>query len=158
MSSGIRWAETTCASYATPNSASTSAAADITDQSESLPMITPTSGASATVVSQREAVGGRTGPGTDLGEIGAERSDVPDLASRTESLAVQVHLDVRPVGEPVMRPLVDAVRGDVVRPAQQVRHHDHRGGERGGAERVVVPRAQVLLELRRARTLDRPVC
>ena len=45
ISRGMRCAETTSASYATPNSASASAACSITGQSESEPMTTPTSGA-----------------------------------------------------------------------------------------------------------------
>src|SRR5262249_41483657 len=39
---GVRCADTTCASQATPNSRSTCTASDITGQSEALPMITPT--------------------------------------------------------------------------------------------------------------------
>ena len=48
ISLGIRCAETTSTSYGTPNSASASAAASITGQSESLPMTTPTSGVRST--------------------------------------------------------------------------------------------------------------
>src|SRR5580692_3278353 len=48
MSAGIRCAETTSASAGTPNSSSTSTAACITGQSESLPMTTPTTGRALT--------------------------------------------------------------------------------------------------------------
>src|SRR5438874_567680 len=44
MRSGVRWAETTCASYATPKSLSTLAACCITSQSLLEPITTPTSG------------------------------------------------------------------------------------------------------------------
>jgi hypothetical protein len=49
IQSGVRWAETTLHSWGTPNSVRTVAARFIVSQSESLPMITPTSGASLTV-------------------------------------------------------------------------------------------------------------
>ena len=48
------------------------------------------------------------------------------------------------------------IAGAVAR-AEHVRHHHGRRGRVGGAERVVEHRAQVLLELRGAGALDRPV-
>ena len=45
MTSGVRCAETMRTSWATPNAVNTSIAACMTGRSESLPMITPTSGA-----------------------------------------------------------------------------------------------------------------
>lgn len=45
MSIGVRWAEITRVSQGTPNSAQASAAAFMVGQSESLPMMMPTSGA-----------------------------------------------------------------------------------------------------------------
>src|SRR5664279_6127093 len=102
MSSGVRCAETTCASCGTSNSPRAAAAADITDQSESLPMITPTSGASAMTVSVREVVSGRAGPPTHVGQVVTERGHVPDLAAGAEPLAVQMNLHVRPPGHAVV--------------------------------------------------------
>ena len=49
ISAGIRCADTTSASYGTPNSARALTAASITGQSESLPITTPTSGSLLTL-------------------------------------------------------------------------------------------------------------
>src|SRR6266545_5391666 len=47
-------------------------------------------------VSVRQVVGGGGGSGANVGEVAAERRHVTDLTAGTESLAVQVDLDVRP--------------------------------------------------------------
>ena len=44
MARGVRWAESTRTSWATPNSSSTSTAACMQGRSESLPITTPTRG------------------------------------------------------------------------------------------------------------------
>src|SRR5690348_10365015 len=116
MPTGVRCAETTRTSCGTSNSASASAAALITDQSESLPMITPTDvslmrgprgsakrsvrssfAGCSRLISVPQVRRGGAGPGADVGEGGAERGDVPDLAAGAEALAVEVDLDVGPL-------------------------------------------------------------
>ena len=60
---GVRCAETTCASYGTPNSVSAAAAGSITGQSESLPMTMPTIGSTrAPQCSGSKANAGSTSP------------------------------------------------------------------------------------------------
>src|SRR6478672_9624083 len=112
ISSGMRCADTTCTSYATPRPRSSSAAGFIVGQSESLPMMIPMSGIA---VSVREVVGGSRRAGAHLGEVGAECGDVADLAPGTETLAVQMDLDVRPARHAVVHALVDALGHHVVR-------------------------------------------
>src|SRR5580704_16636465 len=160
MSAGIRWAETTSASAGTPNSSSTSTAACITGQSESLPMTTPTTGRALTgslpadpaspartagpagpaAGSQSRVLGSRgeipgcpPGPLPDHGEIAAERGDMTDLAPWPDGLAVKLHLHGR-IGCEHMVQLAVQVR---VIAAEHVRHHDAGRGRGRGAERPV---------------------
>src|ERR1700729_2114159 len=118
MPNGVRWAETTRTSCGTSNSASASAAADITVQSESLPIITPTSAASGMRVSVREVLRRSHGPGPHVVQVIAQRRHVADLATGPEPLAVQVNLDVWPVRHAVVYPFVDALGHHVVRAGQ----------------------------------------
>src|SRR3954453_23915158 len=106
MSRGVRWAETTRTSYGTSNSASASAAAPMTGQSESLPMITPTTGAAlgsgmrgrlSQVLGPAvgpgrggQPGGGQRGAGPDGGHVVAEERHVADLAVGALGLAVEV--------------------------------------------------------------------
>src|SRR6478735_6875812 len=125
MRPGVRCADTTPTSNGTSNSASACAASSITDQSLSLPMITPTRGWGALVMSTPSVgpLGVRQpvcGPGRTFPHIGdvrvvAERAsgaaqdvDVADLAAGALALAVQVNPGLRHAAEQVMQPLVDA--------------------------------------------------
>src|SRR5688500_14758739 len=115
MRCGVRCAETTFTSQATSNSASASAAARITGQSESLPMITPTGGASVDVIAVQpfavgEPVRGQARAGPDLVHPRAEHGHVADLAPRPLLLAVVVHVRLGKSREQVMQPLVGAHR------------------------------------------------
>src|SRR5664279_3565516 len=105
MPSGVLWADTTRTSCAISNSVSASAAADMTDQSESLPMMTPTSGMPFSI---REIVRGTPGARAHVVKISAQCSDVSDLATGPESLAVQVNLHIRPLRQAVVHTLVNA--------------------------------------------------
>ncbi|GFJ91437.1 hypothetical protein Prum_050790 [Phytohabitans rumicis] len=158
MATGVRWAETTRTSYATPNSSSASAAAFIVGQSESLPMITPTTALICPPVRSlalpQPARGSRR-PGPYVVHVVAEHRDVPDLPARADLLAVQVDLGARVGGEQVVQPLVE--RDAAGRATEDVRHHDGRSGQRRLAHGVVQDRPQVLLELRRPGALDGPV-
>ena len=86
---GIRCAETTSTSQATPNSSSATTAASMTGQSESDPMTTPTTGVPP-VASAACSLGHHSldvvrrvpGPLTQVGEVVAADVDVPDLAAR----------------------------------------------------------------------------
>src|SRR5260370_239210 len=79
-----------------------------------------------------------------------EGGDVPDLATGSYVLAVEVDLDARIVSHHV-----DVAGVDVrVAATQHVGHHDVRRGGRGDAERQVEHGPQVLLELGGTRTLD----
>src|SRR6185437_6792681 len=112
MPSGVRCADTTRTSNGTSNSASVAAASDITVKSESLPMITPTTGSSSAMrvhlrsIAQCQVVRRRPGPLPDRRQVVAQRGHVADLATGPESLAVQVDLDIRPARHQVVHPLV----------------------------------------------------
>src|SRR5919199_4685895 len=151
IASGVRCADTTRTSYATANSSIASAAACITGQSESEPMMTPTSG----IAPLPQPAGGVRGARPYLVQVVAEHRHVTDLASGPDPLAVQVDPRLRHSGEHVVQPLVQGHRS-AVRAAEHVRHHGHRRGRRRVAQRVVEDRAQVLLELRGTPALDRP--
>lgn len=56
ISRGIRWAETTSTSYATPNSSRALAAASMTGQSESEPITMPTTGAAEAAGADGEVI------------------------------------------------------------------------------------------------------
>ena len=136
----------------------------IVDQSESLPMITPTTGSdgfgaavtAARPVHQVVAQPHRARPRTSSRSV-PKAVTWPTLRPGRNSLPYRWILTSGQRGQTVMHPLVDARRSDVVRSAEHVRHDHHGRGHRGRAERVVQHRAQVLLELRGARALDRPV-
>src|SRR5215469_3251262 len=190
ISAGIRWAETTSAAAGTPNSSSTSTAACMTGQSESLPMTTPTTGtrpcpaparvpasaarpASAAPLvkpsdgmliglpperSRLLASGGQVarrpgGPVPDRGHVVAERGHVAYLAAGSDRLAVELDLEGGVGGQDVTE-LAAQVR---VVGAEHVRQRDTRRRERGGAERQVQHRSQMLLELRGPGSVDGPV-
>src|SRR6476469_6427081 len=114
MRCGVRCADTTLTSYGTSNSVSASAAAFMTGQSESLPMITPTSGLTASapmnVVSVqpyrvRQPVRGQLRPLTHVGHRRAEHRHVADLAARPFLLAVVVHMGVTEPRQQVVQSL-----------------------------------------------------
>src|ERR1700694_3145965 len=119
MPPGVRCAETTPTSNGTSNSASACAAACMTDQSLSLPMITPTSGAGTSAMfvpsvcplAVRQPVcrpGGAFADSCDVLVVvprapnRAEDIHVPDFASRSFRLAVEVHLGIGHSGEQVV--------------------------------------------------------
>src|ERR1700760_5034741 len=128
MPSGVRWAETTRTSCGMPNSSSAWAAADMTGQSESLPMITPTNGCPlirppsrrTSGLSEHQVLGRGPGPAPDLVQVLAQRGHVADLATRTQPLAVEMDLHVGPGGQAVVDPFVDASRPHVGRTAEQI--------------------------------------
>src|SRR5215470_19933954 len=154
---GIRCADTTSASYGTPNSASAVAAASITGQSESLPMTTPTTAPllMASILPRRQVARRPPGP---LARLVPERrvpghGHVPDLAPRPHLLPVQVDLHVR-VGRHHME--VAGVHVGIGA-TENIRHNDLRRDRPGGAKGQVQDGPQVLLELRRHGPLDGPV-
>src|SRR2546430_17598271 len=110
ISSGVRCAETTRTSCDTPNSDSAPAAAFMTGQSESLPMITPTSAipllASFGRGARVQPAGGERGLLADPGHVLAQHGYVADLAPRLDLLAVQVDLRPRYRREQVVQALV----------------------------------------------------
>src|SRR4051812_33944690 len=108
MPCGVRCAETTRTSCATWNSPSASVAARMTGQSESLPMITPTSGTLASLThALPEPSGGGHGARPYRFHVLTQHGHVPDLAARPHLLAVEVHLRPRVGGEEMVQPLVN---------------------------------------------------
>src|SRR5947209_6488829 len=81
-------------------------------------------------------------PGAHGLEVLADGGHVTDLAARAELLAVEVDLDLGPVGEAVVDAFVDALGRDAVRAAEQVDHDDRGRHLVGGTERVVEDRPQ----------------
>src|SRR5690349_3686678 len=112
MRSGVRWADTTPTSNGISNSASAWAAASITGQSLSLPMISPTLAPSAMSVPSvgplrmRQPVCRPACPFTQFLDVLADDVDVTDLAARALLLAVQMHLGVGNPAEQMVQPLV----------------------------------------------------
>src|SRR3954451_1317096 len=107
------------------NSASASAAAFITGQSESDPITMPTRVmASLALVSQvaPEPRGGVPRALEAVVEVVAVRVDVADLAAGPQLLAVQVHPEARVAGQRVRVAVVQASDRRVV-PAEDVHHH-----------------------------------
>src|SRR5882757_7625356 len=109
MRAGVRCADTTPTSNGTSNSASAVTASSITDQSLSLPMMTPTLGVLAMSVPSIRPLAVRQvvrGPRRTLPDVRnvfvvgrrtvgrTEHVHVPDLAPRPLGLAVQVHLGI----------------------------------------------------------------
>src|ERR1700722_3993574 len=101
MSAGILCADTTSASAGTPNSSSTSTAACITGQSESLPITTPTTGGalmcallrcSRFLGPGRQVASRSPGAFPHRSQVAAESGDVTYFAAGPDCLAVQVHL------------------------------------------------------------------
>src|SRR4051812_25511199 len=108
MRCGVRCADTTLTSYGTSNSVSASAAAFMTGQSESLPMITPTNGLKSQLLCStgrfalavnvisvqpfrvRQPVCGQLRALAHVGHRLAEHRHVADLAARPFLLAVVV--------------------------------------------------------------------
>src|SRR5829696_2487484 len=155
MLSGIRWAETTSTSTDTSNSASAVAAAPMTGQSESDPMTMPTRGVGAGSSIRISLQIGRGVPSTPSGaiEIIAEGSDVADLASRSDLLAVELHPELAIPGEAMQqrrRKIID-------RAAENVDHHRPRHSGTRIAQREIEYRPQMVLELRGVRAVDSPV-
>src|SRR3954452_8118412 len=113
----MRWAETTSASKATPNSSSAVAAAFITGQSESEPITIPTRGPwvdvishSLALVAEVAAEPGRGVPGAleAVLEVVTVGVDVPDLARGPQVLAVEVHPQPGVAGKRVRVAVVQA--------------------------------------------------
>src|SRR3990170_4145767 len=130
MSCGIRWADTTSASWATSNSASASAAACITGQSESEPITIPTRAVvygSLTVVSQvsSEPRGRVPRAFQTIIQVVAVGVDVADLPAGAQLLAVEVHAQRGVPGEHVRIALKERARGgsSAIRAAEDVDHH-----------------------------------
>src|ERR1700761_6133424 len=175
MRSGVRCAETTPTSNGTSNSASAWAASSITDQSLSLPMITPTRGPGVlgVMVMVAPSVGPfrmrepvrrprRAFPHICDVRVVVERAvrrakhiDVSDLAARPLTLVVQVHLCLGHPAEQVVHPLVHAHRRSLLR-ANHIGHHGNWCDRCRVAERIVEDRTQVLFELTGARAIDAP--
>src|SRR5262252_3252932 len=157
ISCGIRCADTTSASWGTPNSSSAAAAASITGQSESLPMTTPTRAPPfmGSILSRSQIACRAPGP---LSQLVPQRGipghgHVPDLAPRAHLLAVQVHLHTR-IGRHHMQ--VAPVHAGIGT-TKDIRHNDLRRDRTGSAQRKVQDGPQVLLELRCRGPLDGPV-
>src|SRR6188472_2855985 len=124
MRSGVRCADTTPTSNGMSNSANACAAASITGQSLSLPMISPTRGAgtcssrkrSSSAMSVpsvgplrvRQPVCRPRGPFTQFRHVFADDVHVPDLAAGTLALAIEVHLHVGDSAEQMVQPFVHA--------------------------------------------------
>src|SRR4051812_18468971 len=94
ISSGMRCAETTSASYAMPNSPSAVAAASIVGQSESEPITIPTRGDSVMGHSSCEQCCRAACPVEHVVEIRSVRRHVAHLPAGLDGLAVEVDLDV----------------------------------------------------------------
>ena len=96
---GVRWADSTRASAAMPSSASTAIASPATDQSDSLPITTPTSGPPrpAALMTPPTPWHPRCRTQRVVGGI-AQSGDVTELATGTPGLAVEVDMHRR-VGE-----------------------------------------------------------
>src|SRR5699024_10496791 len=88
----MRCAETTSTSVSMPNSASASAAADITGQSESDPITTPTRGF---ISFSPQHAGGVLSPLAGLRSIVAGHGHMAEFAPRPHGLAIQVHFGLR---------------------------------------------------------------
>src|ERR1700688_3864961 len=125
MRSGVRCAETTPTSNGTSNSASAWAAASITGQSLSLPMINPTRGSARSSEAMaipsigplrvRQPVCRSLGPLAHVRDVlrvvgrpvaRPDDVDVPDLAARAFCLAVQMDMGIRHPAEQMVQPLV----------------------------------------------------
>src|SRR6476659_2798289 len=139
MRPGGRCAEITPTSNGTSNSASAVAASSITDQSLSLPMMTPTRGSldmfipSVRPLAVRQPVRGPHGTFPNVGHVRlvfqrttqcAKDVHVTDLAARSFGLSVEVHPGFGHPREQVMQSLVHAHSGKP-RCAKHVRHHRH---------------------------------
>src|SRR5688500_13813628 len=121
ISVGIRCAETTSASQATPSSVRISPASCITGQSESDPITMPTFAAVCCVslmsllalVAQvaAEPRGGVPRALEAVVEVVSVCVDVADLAARTQVLAVEVHPQARVAGHRVRQPVVQVAGG-----------------------------------------------
>src|SRR6185312_16129631 len=173
MRSGVRCAETTPTSKGTSNSASAWAAASITGQSLSLPMIKPTRGPSFLVMSipsvcpfrVRQPVCRPLGSLTHVRDVPRvvgrtsvppEDVDVPDLAARAFFLAVEVNTCLRDAPEQMMQPLVKFHRRRLRR-AEHICHHGQRRYRRCCTQRIVQHYSKMLLELTGGGPVHRPV-
>src|SRR4029450_7139641 len=146
MASGMRCAETTSASKATPNSCSANPAALITGQSESEPITIPTRGCwlSSGIGISHQVGRGVQRPFPCFVKIISEGGDVAHLASGTHLLAVQLHAQSPVSGKTVQqtrRKICDA-------PAEDICHDGPSLLAARVAEREIEHRAQVVLELR----------
>src|SRR5690349_11414150 len=103
MSSGIRCAETTSASYGTSNSPSAWAAALIVGQSESEPITIPASGPASLIAGSHQVGGCVPGPATHVVQVAPECRHVADLAARPNLLAIQLDPKPRVAGEAVQQ-------------------------------------------------------
>src|SRR6478735_12315176 len=163
ISVGIRCAENTSASHATPSSVRISPAACMTGQSESEPITMPTNACvvslirSLALVAQvaAEPGGGVPRPLEAVVEVVAVGVDVADLAPGAQVLAVEVHPQVRVTCHRVRQAVVQvaAVGG----PAEDVDHHGPALTWGRRAQREVHDGAEVILELGRHGAVLGPV-
>src|SRR3954447_4072058 len=122
MRSGVRCADTTPTSNGMSNSASACAAASITGQSLSLPMISPIRGA-GTCASRKRSSSAMSVPSvgpprmrqpvcrprrsfTQFRHVFAHDVHVPDLAAGALALAIEVHLRIGDAAEKMVQPFV----------------------------------------------------
>ena len=149
MSSGVRCAETTRVSWRMPNSWQTSAAAFNVGQSESLPMMMPTTGLMDFFVFKLVAKSNQPRRALRRRErflnALSQGGDVPHLpARRAERLAVNMHMRAR---DPERFAQARRSSRPLAR-AQQVDHRRRRRAHRGRPKRPAHHRAHVILELR----------
>src|SRR3712207_1188412 len=144
MASGIRWAETTSAWYATPNSSHAPAAGCITGQSESEPITMPTRAAVSSDIRFSHQVGsGMPCPVPDLLQIIAGRGHMPHLPTGPDLFAVELHPQPLVPGTAVQQ----GRRQIAHRPTEHVAHHRPGVPLTGVAKRQVQHGPEMVLEL-----------
>src|SRR5918993_3881745 len=171
ISVGIRCAETTSASHATPSSVRISPASCMTGQSESEPITIPTLAllcwacslislthpSSLTGVAEvaAEPACGVPGALETVLEVVAVGVDVPDLATGSQVLAVEVHPEPGVARHRVRQTVVEpaAVGGS----AEDVHHHGPAAARGRRTQREVHDGAEVVLELGRHGAVLGPV-
>src|SRR5665648_276447 len=128
ISSGIRCADTTSASYAMPKSASSVAAASIVGQSESEPMTIPTFGWSLMGISFDKQSCRRASTSHHIIKIIAANCHMANFAPRFDALAIQMDLDLA-----VLSHDQSPLRFQVIDNSAENVHHHRPGSVRRGA-------------------------